>query len=328
MRIRLQNRDLQEMLLETSYPESFSTLKEGGVCERTYSAKLLGGEGTYREIFMENIHIGYGNLMARELTELTFEAEMETVELHFGLQGETFAQELGSQEIYEFGYNQHNIIYASDFKGRSMVRPNQRIKIFEINLMPQFFKRFLPQSSDTFLQFLASLERQESGFLSPHNYPITPSMHAVIQEILCCDRKGVFKRMYLEAKVIELLLLQLEQMISLKSPKTLLLRQLEIDRLHAVREYLLHNLDRPCTLMQLARQFGTNEYALKVGFKQIFGTTVFEYWNSAKMQQAKRWLLDEDLTVSQVADRIGYKNPQHFSTAFKKRFGYPPSTLK
>ena len=85
MKVRLKDADLQEILVENTYPNRFSSTSEGGITERVFSAQLIGGKGSYREIFMENIHIGYGNMHMDRLTQLGFESDMETVELHFAL---------------------------------------------------------------------------------------------------------------------------------------------------------------------------------------------------------------------------------------------------
>ena len=78
----------------------------------------------------------------------------------------------------------------------------------------------------------------------------------------------------------------------------------------------------------MAQYVGTNEFTLKKGFKELFGTTVFNFWNDAKMAEAKKMLLNGSMNVSEVSDLVGYKNPRHFSAAFKRKYGMIPSTLK
>ncbi|MCD8538528.1 MAG: helix-turn-helix transcriptional regulator [Leadbetterella sp.] len=46
------------------------------------------------------------------------------------------------------------------------------------------------------------------------------------------------------------------------------------------------------------------------------------------MEKAREMLETTDLNVSEVAEKVGYKNPQHFSTAFKRKYGVLPSSLK
>ena len=91
---------------------------------------------------------------------------------------------------------------------------------------------------------------------------------------------------------------------------------------------VLHPLEQHTTPANLARQAGTNEFTLKKRFKEIFGTTVFGYWNNLKMEKARHMLLHEDVPVSLVAEKTGYKNQPHFSTAFKKKYGIFPGKLK
>lgn len=326
MKVRLQQKDLTEVLVEIDYPHQYQSLDQGGITEKIFSARLLGGVGKYRVIYTEHIHIGYGDVEMSEFTELAFEADFESVEMHFSLLGGSEAIDSETNHAYRFGANQHNIIYAKSFRGNSNFP--KKMKIFEINFTPDFFKKFLPDTGHQFYQFLKNINHQQNTLLSKHNLKITPQMHLIIQEILGCTRVGIFKKLFLEAKVIELLLLQLEQMNEQSQATPYFLRKADIEKMYAVKEIIENNLDSSYTLIDLSRQVGTNEYTLKKGFKEIFGTTVFGFWHELKMQQAKRMLLEEGLAIHQVADSIGYRNPQHFSTAFKKRFGVLPSFLK
>ncbi|MEM9823975.1 MAG: AraC family transcriptional regulator [Bacteroidota bacterium] len=328
MKVRLHSKDLEELLLENSYPDSFSSTLRGGVTERTFPGELIGGSGSYQEIFMDNIHIGYGNIHVDRSLELRFETDMETVEMHFALRGMTQVEEDNSKRHFQFEGNQHNIIYSTNFEGRAFFSAAEGIKVFEVNLLPGFFKRFLPQEEKAFFRFLKAIDRRENSMLSPWHYPITPEMHWLIQEILNCRLKGLYKRFFLEAKVTELLLLQLEQISSKQDPRKYPLKKSDIERMYAVKDYLNDHLREACTLADLAHLFGTNEYSLKKGFKDVFGTTVFNYWSAVKMNHAKQLLLNNSLSIGEVADIIGYKNPQHFTTAFKRKFGYPPSQVR
>jgi AraC-like DNA-binding protein len=128
--------------------------------------------------------------------------------------------------------------------------------------------------------------------------------------------------------VLELLLLQLEQMGAHDCGEFCNLRRTDVDKIHAARDIILHNLGTPCTLIGLAQQVGTNEFTLKKGFRELFGTTVFGFWSEMKMARARQLLTEEGLSVGEVSDLIGYKNAQHFSTAFKRRYGLPPGELK
>ncbi len=152
-------------------------------------------------------------------------------------------------------------------------------------------------------------------------------MYQILTDIMHCNRKGTFKRIYLEAKITELLLLQLEQFFSTKDSISTVSKRNE-EKIHAVRDYIVANLSKNCTLTDLAHQVGTNEFTLKKGFKELFGTTVFNFWNDLKMEEAKKLLISGELNVNEVSERMGYKNPRHFSTAFKRKYNIIPSKIR
>ncbi|MEO1410635.1 MAG: AraC family transcriptional regulator [Bacteroidota bacterium] len=327
MKTRIHSADLREMLLEAHYPDYFYD-PTSTISERSYRAELFMGVGEYHEIYFDGVHIGYGDLSLKEHTRLHVQSDIETVEMHFTLEGnsEAIARQFG-REI-GFKCNEHNILYTRGFEGFMNWGARQSLRIFEVNLAPAFFLKFLPDEHASFRRFKEQLRRGQSAQLIHQHLPISPQMKGIIHEILHCKRSGMFKRMFLEAKVIELLLLQLEQVGRLEDPRRRTLKKADVDKMYAVKEILLDKLDGPFSLIDLARQVGTNDYTLKKGFKEVFGTTVFGFWHELKMRKARFLLEEERRSVFEVAQIVGYKNPQHFSTAFKRFFGLSPGQLK
>lgn len=327
MKTSIHTADLQELLTEAEYPLGFGN-KDSGIVERTFPTDTILGKGFFTELFFNGIHIGYGDFALNQHTELFIESDMETVEMHFTLCGDTLTKNIDTGIQFELSCNQHNIYYSNGFKGNSEWSNKSKMQVFEVNLLPSFFERYLPNHTHAFKSFRKQLHHSQQSQLCAHNLQITPKMLWVIREILNSQRQGVFKKMFIEAKVIELLMLQFEQISEHQCDVFCSLRKADIEKMHQVKEIILNNLATPCSLINLAQRVGTNEFTLKKGFKEVFGTTVFGFWNELKMQESKNLLLEHKLNVSEVSERIGYKNPQHFSTAFKKYFGISPSQLK
>ena len=82
------------------------------------------------------------------------------------------------------------------------------------------------------------------------------------------------------------------------------------------------------SIAELSRKAGINQMKLKTGFKQLFNTTVFSYLHFIRIQEARRLLTEENMHVNEVAFRIGYKHPHHFTVAFKKHFNVTPIQLR
>ena len=324
MKVRLEWADLQDLIMERVYPEAFCDANQE-VTEKVYDAQLLLGKGYYKELFFRGMHIGFGDIALGKQIQVNSKSDFETVEMHFALRGETFSQEARSKNTYHFSPGQHNIIYVDGFQGRLEWQTGYT-QMFEVNLVPEFFSNYLSEGNLLFRRFRQAMDRKNNATLTQHNLPITPKMLFIIQEIVHCNRTGIFKKMMIEAKVIELLLLQLEQCCEEK-PGASGLNKSDIDKMHHAKEILLTRINQPCSLLDLAKLVGTNEFTLKKGFKEVFGTTVFGYLSDVKMDHAKKLLLEEGLSIGQVAEEVGYKHPHHFSAAFKRKFGMLPSTI-
>ena len=63
------------------------------------------------------------------------------------------------------------------------------------------------------------------------------------------------------------------------------------------------------------------------GFKELFGTTIFDFYQTQRMEHAKYLLYDKGLSVTEVSSLLGYSSISHFSTAFKKHTGIKPCEL-
>ncbi len=78
----------------------------------------------------------------------------------------------------------------------------------------------------------------------------------------------------------------------------------------------------------LAKQLKYDYTYLSNIFSEIEATTINGYLTALKVEYAKELIMFDDLTLSEVAERLHYSNLAHFSTQFKKATGFPPSHFK
>jgi AraC family transcriptional activator of pyochelin receptor len=165
--------------------------------------------------------------------------------------------------------------------------------------------------------------------LSEQNAFIDTDIRAIINSILNCPYTGGTKKMFFLSKCIELLVLQSQVFDKVKLKQQVYCKtSYDKERIVFAKDYLVKHYDAPPTLTGLAQITGINEFKLKKGFKEIFGATAFEYLTNYKMEIAKTKLSQKQITISQLGYELGYSSPQHFSTAFKNKFGYSPKQLK
>jgi len=99
------------------------------------------------------------------------------------------------------------------------------------------------------------------------------------------------------------------------------------EKITKAREVLLQHIGEPLTIKELSRKVAINECYLKKGFKELFGTTIFDFYQSQRMEHAKYLLYEKGLSVTEVSLMLGYSSISHFSTAFKKNTGIKPCEL-
>ncbi|MEM1408231.1 MAG: AraC family transcriptional regulator, partial [Bacteroidota bacterium] len=149
----------------------------------------------------------------------------------------------------------------------------------------------------------------------------------VINEIINCSYKNELRDLFLWSKSIELLVLQAE-LYEYQASNNYIRSKADKQKLIEAKELITTKIDNPPTIIELSELVGINEYKLKKGFKELFGTTIFGYTHSLRMSLAKKLLLGTEKTAQEIAYEAGYSSPQHFSKAFKNTFGVSPNSIR
>lgn len=159
--------------------------------------------------------------------------------------------------------------------------------------------------------------------------PMSAAMNQVLQQILQAPYQGMMQQLYLESKVLELLTLQFAHWSEVQpSAPSRWLSKYELERLHMAKAILARQVSEAPTLAELAQQVELNEHRLKQGFRQVFGTTPFGYLHHCRMHHAQHLLRHSNLTIAGVAANVGYRNPEAFSTAFRRKFAISPKAYQ
>lgn len=174
--------------------------------------------------------------------------------------------------------------------------------------------------------------QQRDPFISmQHGEKINPHIRQAVYDFQHCPYKGRLAGFYRENIIRSLLLHQLAvfcgNVHSNNEPGRKLLKR-DVDLLHDIRNYLDAHYLEVDSLDRLARRFCINTFKLKHGFRKLFGTSVMKYIDDRKMDYARMQLQQTNAAIIDVADKLGYRHYNNFSTAFKRKFGYSPATVQ
>lgn len=275
---------------------------------------------------LENISISHNIVDYNSFETHSYKNDSKSVRLHFGLSGNynfNFKQ-LNSSFVLTGHHN--NIIY-SDGLEMELSNKSKRIETFGIDFTTEFFINIAQNGNDSLKRLAEKVINKENAILSNEWKPNNFKIHQVINEIIYCQYTDALKDLFLLSKSIELLVLQAE-LYGLNTSTRFIKSNSDKQKLFEAKEILTQQIDCPPTISQLSKLVSLNEYKLKKGFKEIFGTTVFGYIHHSRMNLAKRLLLGTDKSAKEIAYETGYSSPQHFSKAFKKEFGNTPDSIR
>jgi AraC-like DNA-binding protein len=151
-------------------------------------------------------------------------------------------------------------------------------------------------------------------------------MRGVAENLFGCGLNGPLRTLMIEGAVIQLLALQAAAAATNlpRDPRPRALSKREREAIREARERLLADMRRPPTLGDLATAVGLTEKRLNWGFRAQLGTTVFQTLRNERLEHARIAFQSGNVSVKQVAFRVGYNHVTNFINAFTARYGAPP----
>jgi AraC family transcriptional regulator len=204
----------------------------------------------------------------------------------------------------------------------------QTVDVFNFHFTSTFLNQFTHNVK------LSNRKDEVVAFKHPSSFtkifPVCNRKRSVLDSLLNHSYSGSMENIFVNAKVHELLLYSLECLVDEKEEGfscKFLANDLDREKILNAREVLLKHIGDPITIKELSRKVAINECYLKKGFKEIFGTTIFDFYQQQRMEHAKYLLYEKGLSVTDVSALLGYSSISHFSTAFKKHTGLKPCEL-
>jgi len=155
---------------------------------------------------------------------------------------------------------------------------------------------------------------------------ITPSISINIRQVFNNNLNESFQKLYHKSKILEFISFYLDgtEHKDYEQDCPFLNDNTEMEKIKKVKSIITENMLNPPSLTELAREVGTNEFKLKIGFKKVYGNTVFGYLNDHRMNIAREMLELKKHRIKEIAYNVGYTNPSHFIASFKKKYGVTP----
>lgn len=266
--------------------------------------------------------IWYSQYKMTEPTTLKARSDLPTLELHIALE-KTFASNWDGHFRELPAEKQYDVSYTPYIKSESEFQKDISYTTFDVHYGYAFLRRF--SHIKQIAAFLDKVDKKQPAMLLDQPAFLTPSMIRTVNDALTMQIDPSLSALYYESISLMLLSQLLNQFIHIRAKH---LTAFEKECALHVRALISQDLTRIYSIAELCRLTGINEIKLQECFRELFGTTIFQYLLMLKMEYARQLLLDTDMPVGNIALLSGYADNPNFTTAFKKYFHCAPDRFR
>ncbi|WP_285008424.1 helix-turn-helix transcriptional regulator [Pedobacter faecalis] len=330
MKIKSKIEGADDWLFMEEIPELYAPSTQ--LCEKQVNIKSLSAQKLVNyQLSTGGLFLVHSTMQFSENVKVLSEIEGEAITSQFifyGTRPETGKAEKSDKATRRTG-SRHNIRYIPSIKGKYPMTAGVEYEYFLLVLSKPYYFHLIDQHSLLHSDFVKEILKGRYTSYAAKDLSVTTEMKRVIKDIRDCRRTGELKRLHTESRILELLMLQLEQMQSgIAEVDKYMVKPDDLKKIEHAREILDATYSYPPTIIELSKQISLNEFKLKRGFKEYYGTTIYGYVTRLRMEEARRLMVSEKKNVGQVSAAVGFNHPSHFTDAFKRYFGLLPSEMK
>lgn len=287
-------------------------------------------DGDEKEITLNGIKIFFGEMHTDSTLQIETKHNQPFLSITFQIEGNASYMPNKKGSIpFSIKAGAYNFYYMPKIDGVMTIEKGKR-KYFTLLFVEDYLKKLFKNNFYTVSSSFGEALKSKTPFLMfNESKPISIKLYEIIMDIAnCCYEKDI-KEVYIHSKITEIFSYLFSEMKKLKSPiRNTKLKEYDISLVKKAEKIITQNLSSPLTIDELAKLIGSNKFKLKKDFKLVYNESVFSYASRLRMEKAKEMLIENKKNISEIAYAVGYKNPQHFTVAFKKYFNYLPSDLK
>ena len=188
----------------------------------------------------------------------------------------------------------------------SMARPALR-KLLNVNMMNGVVERILVGSQGFLFYETMSADAQK-----------------ILKTLTAVDTQLALGELRIWIQVQELLCWLFDRLLARETRKHRPIHRVDAEQLSRVRATVVADLSVPPQLPELANVAGMSISKLTDLYRQVFGDSIYDYFQKARMAEAGHLLKQGGYSVYETGHLLGFSNMSHFSRLFEKHYGITP----
>ena len=272
------------------------------------------GAGTIKEVYLENdISLCMHNYQLKDTFVLKRLASSAQDQLSIKIDGR---KNTAWDNNYAIEISTMNLFTTA------RLVPGQAVNFMAITITRQSLFNLL-QLSDEHREMADMLMNNPSFVL---HEGLTQEMERVLNQLQQINDTTPLAKLLFQNKTQELIYLLFVKLLTRPVNTSIPVHQDDAEKIYAVRSAILADLSLTPQLSKLASGIGMSATKMKQLFRQIFGESIYNYYQAARMGEAARLL--KQLSVSETGYKIGFTNMSHFSRLFERHYQMKPKRYK
>ena len=154
---------------------------------------------------------------------------------------------------------------------------------------------------------------------------LSPDMERTLKQLSQITPTATLAQLRYETKTQELIYLLFLELLARQAGEAVRVNPADVATIYAVRAAILNDLSLIPELPKLAADACMSQSKLKQLFSQIFGQSIYNYYQAERMEKAA--FLLQYFSVSETGYKVGFTNLSHFSQLFEKHHHIKPEEV-
>jgi AraC-like DNA-binding protein len=293
--------------------------------DRVFLPEMLG-EGFIQEVYLDNglsLCLHHYTLKQELILRRRLSGATDVLTMKFdGRRMPVRSKEDAKDSLFSSGKGYEVEFGTSNFFTEVKIPPNEEISFLVIVTTRQSLLKLLQLREEG--SVMESTIRDNPSFFLREG--MTREMEQTLKRITLINETTKLPALLYQTRAQELIYFLFTRLFSRKTGVSLSVNQEDVRKIYQVRASILADLSTPPQLPDLARNIGMSLTKMKQLFRQIFGDSIYNYFQVERMNEAAHLL--RNFSVSQVGYSIGFSNLSHFTRLFEKHHQIKPKRYK
>ena len=251
------------------------------------------------------------------------ENEKKLVLVYF-LNPSIFSLKNNSKKV-KIGSSQNNILLTSDIAMDFSVIPKQPFYVLDIAFTTSWLYKHFNDADSSFKTILNQLlnESKQPILVEPSSIEEYKTLHELESSVQADNEDILFVR----SRVYYLIVNFFSKIIN-RNWSEVIQNTVRYEQIMRVASLVMENVKELPSIDTIAKEVNMSASSLLRQFKLIYKKSIHEYYVERKMELAKRMILENGISIKEMAAYLGYKQASPFIESFTKHHGYSPGRLR